>query len=172
LERIDRNNDQSYFLALLSREQVQNMPFPMSKQTKIEIRKFGETANLPNCKRKDNYDIFVKMRIQDFLLHCIQNQPGDIVDIRSKIISKHRGLFQFTISQRHGINIPSNLNSLNYAFIGKYFVKYQLVVENEQPTSKFLLWDEFSIHSLSFIMKGSDNMKICLLAHDTMILPR
>ncbi|MDR1891120.1 MAG: tRNA 2-thiouridine(34) synthase MnmA [Puniceicoccales bacterium] len=156
LEGVDKNKDQSYFLALLSQEQVQNTIFPVGELTKPEVRKIAEKANLPNCKKKDSQGICFlgKVRIQDFLSHYIQNQPGDIVDTQGKIIGKHRGLFRFTIGQRHGINVPSNLDFFHYVVVGKDLVKNQLVVEIEQPTSKYLFKDEFSIHGLSFVNGG------------------
>jgi tRNA-specific 2-thiouridylase len=153
LEGVDKNKDQSYFLALLSQEQIRNTLFPVGELTKPEVRKMAEKANLPNCKKKDSQGICFlgKIKIQDFLSHYIQNQPGDIVDTHGKIIGKHRGLFRFTIGQRHGINVPSNLDFSYYVVVGKDLAKNQLIIEIERPTSKFLFRDEFFIHGLSFI---------------------
>ncbi|MDR2778801.1 MAG: tRNA 2-thiouridine(34) synthase MnmA [Puniceicoccales bacterium] len=152
LEGVDKNKDQSYFLAMLSQEQIRNTLFPVGELTKPEVRKIAEKANLPNCKKKDSQGICFlgKVKIQDFLSHYIHDQPGNIVDSQGKIVGQHRGLFRFTIGQRHGINVPSNLDFAYYVVVGKDLTKNQLVVEIERPTSKFLFRDEFFIHGLSF----------------------
>ncbi|MDR2628653.1 MAG: tRNA 2-thiouridine(34) synthase MnmA [Puniceicoccales bacterium] len=156
LEGVDKNKDQSYFLALLSQEQIRNTLFPVGELTKPEVRKIAEKANLPNCKKKDSQGICFlgKVKIQDFLSHYIQDQPGDIINTQGEIIGKHRGLFRFTMGQRHGINVPSNLDFSYYVVVGKDLAKNQLVVEIERPTSKSLFRNEFSIHGLSFTNGG------------------
>jgi tRNA-specific 2-thiouridylase len=153
LEGVDKNKDQSYFLAMLSKEQVQNVEFPVGILTKPEVRQIAETAGLPNCKKKDSQGICFlgKIKIQNFLSHYIDDLPGDIVDCDGKLLGIHSGLFRFTIGQRHGINLPSNRDFAHYVVIGKDLEKNRLIVEIERKDSKFLYGQEFFVHGLSFV---------------------
>ncbi|MDR1432981.1 MAG: tRNA 2-thiouridine(34) synthase MnmA [Puniceicoccales bacterium] len=152
LEGADKNKDQSYFLAMLSQEQIKNTLFPVGALNKPEVRKLAAAAALPNYKKKDSQGICFlgKVRLQDFLAGHIADAPGDIVDTDGKVLGKHRGLFRFTIGQRRGINLPSNLDFVHYVVIGKDLVKNHLIVEIERSDSKFLYAREFAIRGLSF----------------------
>ncbi|MDR1413323.1 MAG: tRNA 2-thiouridine(34) synthase MnmA [Puniceicoccales bacterium] len=152
LEGIDKNKDQSYFLAMLFQDQLQNVVFPIGEFKKPYVRKLAEDAGLPNCKKKDSQGICFlgKVRIQDFLGNYMQDFSGNIVAPDGKILGKHRGLFRFTIGQRHGIGLPSNLDHSHYVVIGKDLERNHLIVEIEHPESKFLYRREFFLHGLNF----------------------
>lgn len=152
LEGADRNKDQSYFLAMLSQEQIKDVLFPVGELQKSEVRRLAEAAALPNCKKKDSQGICFlgKVRIQDFLAKYIADSPGPIVDGSGKVLGEHRGLFRFTIGQRHGINLPSNLDRAHYVVVGKDLDKNHLIVEIERPDSKLLYGREFIVRGLNF----------------------
>lgn len=159
----DKNKDQSYFLAMLSQEQVKNALFPIGTYKKSDVREIAKKLNLQTATKKDSQGICFlgKVQIQDFLSQYIQSLPGEIVTTTNKIIGEHNGLFRFTIGQRHGINIPSNIDNKHYVVIGKDLKNNRLIVEIEDENSKFLYKNEVIIHNLSFTNKSiKDNSMI------------
>src|SRR5205085_7709971 len=56
-EGADKNKDQSYFLALLTPEQLRDARFPLGDLTKPEVREFARAAKLPTADKKDSQGI-------------------------------------------------------------------------------------------------------------------
>ena len=108
---VDRNKDQSYFLAQLSKKQLENVLFPLGDLTKAEVRKIASSYDLVTKDKKDSTGIcFIGERnFKSFLSNYLPNQPGNIIDIETgKIIGNHIGLMHYTIGQRRGLNIGGN----------------------------------------------------------------
>lgn len=162
-EGADKNKDQSYFLALLSQQQVQQAVFPIGKYDKPDVRSIANRLGLKTANKKDSQGICFlgKVKVQDFLAQYIEEIPGEIVTSDGQIIGEHHGLFRFTIGQRHGINIPSNRDNKHYVVVGKDLKKNRLIVEIEDPNSNLLYANEFRIRGLSFTNKPiQDNASI------------
>ena len=109
---LDENKDQTYFLAQLTSEQLENVLFPIGDLNKKEVRKIASDYDLITKDKKDSTGIcFIGERhFKDFLENYLPNLPGDIVDIATgKVIGKHIGLMYYTIGQRRGLNIGGNL---------------------------------------------------------------
>src|SRR5262249_20319098 len=53
-EGADPNKDQSYFLALLSQEQLRDALFPIGELKKPEVRRLAREAGLPTAEKKDS----------------------------------------------------------------------------------------------------------------------
>ena len=108
LRAVDQNKDQTYFLAQLSHEQLENVLFPIGELEKPKVRAIAEEYGLITAKKKDSTGIcFIGERnFTKFLENYLPNQPGDVVDIDSKeVVGKHIGLMYYTIGQRRGLNI-------------------------------------------------------------------
>ncbi|OHE74169.1 MAG: tRNA 2-thiouridine(34) synthase MnmA [Verrucomicrobia bacterium GWC2_42_7] len=156
LQGIDQNKDQSYFLCLLSQEQIASACFPIGHLTKPEVRKLAEEANLPNAHRKDSQDICFlggRVTINDFLKNYIPQQEGDIVNVEGTVLGKHEGLHNYTLGQRKGIGIPSNADFKKYVVVGKIFEKNQLIVAFEDLHAPGLYTNEVLVRDLQFINK-------------------
>ena len=105
---VDRNKDQTYFLSQVSKEQLQNVLFPVGDLEKSEVRKIAEEYDLITAKKKDSTGIcFIGERnFTKFLENYLPNQPGDVLDIKTKKkVGEHIGLMYYTIGQRRGLNI-------------------------------------------------------------------
>ena len=105
---IDNNKDQTYFLSQLSKEQLKNVLFPIGELNKTEVRKIAEEYGLVTAQKKDSTGIcFIGERnFTKFLENYLPNQPGDILDIKTKEkVGEHIGLMYYTIGQRRGLNI-------------------------------------------------------------------
>ncbi len=107
LKGIDSSKDQSYFLHLLSQEQLASALFPLGEMTKNEVRKLAKIARFPNYAKKDSTGIcFIgERKFRDFLGEYLLARPGDIVTTDKEVVGRHQGLMFYTIGQRKGIGI-------------------------------------------------------------------
>ena len=78
LEGADKNKDQSYFLALLSQEQLRDARFPIGHLPKPELRALAREAGLPTADKKDSQGIcFIgEVKMADFLRAYVPDAPG------------------------------------------------------------------------------------------------
>ncbi|MBI4626837.1 MAG: tRNA 2-thiouridine(34) synthase MnmA, partial [Verrucomicrobia bacterium] len=108
-EGADKNKDQSYFLALLSQEQLRDARFPIGGLVKPEIRALARRAGLVTADKKDSQGIcFIgQVKMQDFLRAYVPDAPGPIIRAADgKELGRHRGLHFYTLGQRKGIGVP------------------------------------------------------------------
>ena len=105
---LDKNKDQSYFLAYVNKDMFKNVLFPLGEIEKPEVRKIASEYNLITAKKKDSTGIcFIGERnFTQFLENYLPNIPGDIVNIDTgEVLGKHIGLMYYTIGQRRGLNV-------------------------------------------------------------------
>jgi len=153
-EGLDKNKDQSYFLALLSQEQLRYARFPIGGLQKPELRQLAREAGLPTAAKKDSQGIcFIgEVKMADFLKTYVPDAPGLIVragDVRE--LGQHRGLHFYTIGQRRGIRVPSNTDNEAYVVVGKRAADRALLVAFDHPNAPGLFQSEVRVHSLSWI---------------------
>jgi tRNA-specific 2-thiouridylase len=154
LEGVDKNKDQSYFLALLSQTQLRDALFPIGHLTKPALRALAAEAKLPTAQKKDSQGIcFIgEVKMADFLTAYVPEHPGPIIRATDgQVIGEHRGLHYYTIGQRRGIRIPSNTDNEAYVVVGKRAHDHALLVAFDQPDAPGLWTRECRVHSLSFV---------------------
>lgn len=154
-EGADKNKDQSYFLALVTQQQMRKAVFPLGSWTKPEVRAKATEYNLPNANRKDSQGIcFIgKIRMKDFLSHYIDDAPGLIVNTAGEVLGQHRGLHHYTLGQRRGLGIPSNTDNEYYVVVGKDLPDNRLLVAFDHTDAPGLFGQDFALHHLSFLNK-------------------
>ena len=153
-EGADKNKDQSYFLALLSQEQLRDARFPIGHLPKPELRRLAREAGLPNADKKDSQGIcFIgEVKMADFLKAYVPDAPGPIVRANDgKILGEHRGLHFYTLGQRRGIRVPSNTDHEAYVVVGKRATDHALLVAFDHSDAPGLFQREVRVHSLSWI---------------------
>lgn len=103
----DPDKDQTYFLHLLSQDQLRYALFPLADRTKAEVRALARRLGLPNAQKKDSTGIcFIgERRFGDFLDRYLPRTPGPIVTPDGEHLGQHRGLAWYTIGQRQGLGI-------------------------------------------------------------------
>ena len=151
LRGVDSNKDQTYFLSQVSKEQLENVLFPIGELTKPEIRKIAEENNLITASKKDSTGIcFIGERnFKEFLKNYLPNIPGDIVNIETnEILGKHTGLMYYTIGQRRGLNLGGN-NDRMFA-VGKN-VKENILYVADGDENDYLYSDSCIIDNVNFI---------------------
>jgi tRNA-specific 2-thiouridylase len=114
---IDRNKDQSYFLACIPPEKLARIRFPLGTLTKPEVRQLARDAGLPTADRKESMDICFmanKTGIAELLSwHSGRMpQPGDIVDRQGQVLGRHKGIEHYTIGQRRGLALGGGTEGL------------------------------------------------------------
>lgn len=154
-EGVDKNKDQSYFLAMVQKENLVNVQFPLGSLTKPEVREIAQRIGLPNATRKDSQGICFlgskKVNINSFLEKYLPNKEGEIVNTQGIVLGKHLGLHHFTMGQRKGINVPSNSDYEHYVVVAKDFQKNRLIVGFDHPETQGLYTQNVIIRSLNWL---------------------
>ncbi len=159
-EAADRNKDQTYFLSLLSQEQVRAARFPIGDLEKPELRRIARGAGLSTADKKDSQGIcFIgEVRMEDFLRAYVPDRPGPIIRASDGTeLGRHRGLHYYTLGQRRGIGVPSNTENAAYVVLGKRAEDQALLVGFDRPDAPGLFQSEVRVRSLSWIGRPVTN---------------
>ena len=99
----DGNKDQSYFLWILTQEQLKYCLFPIGDYLKGEVREIARKAGLPTAEKKDSQGICFlgKISLADFLKNYIPEERGAVLTTAGEKIGEHSGVWYHTIGQRH-----------------------------------------------------------------------
>lgn len=104
----DQAKDQSYFLALLSQKQIRRSLFPLAQMNKEQVRALAREQGLCSAERRDSFDVcfILDDDYRAFLRrNGVADRPGDIVDPEGRMLGRHRGLSNYTIGQRRGLEV-------------------------------------------------------------------
>lgn len=103
----DRHKDQTYFLYVLTQQQLQHTLFPLSELTKSQVRAEAAQRGVHVATKKDSVGIcFIgDINVHEFLRERLGENPGEVVDTAGTVIGTHKGLWFYTIGQRHGFEI-------------------------------------------------------------------
>ncbi len=156
LEGIDKNKDQSYFLALLSQEQLSRAIFPIGGMTKPEVRRKAAELGFSNAGKKDSQGICFMGRVKmaDFLRARVPDDPGPIVDTNGNHLGEHRGLHLHTLGQRRGVGVASAVPHRAYVVVEKKPATKELVLALESESAPGLYSSDCIVGGLSFPGRG------------------
>jgi tRNA-specific 2-thiouridylase len=101
----DGSKDQSYFLGLLSQDQLASVLFPLGEYTKDEVRELARVRNWESLVQRSESQDFISTQDHPLLFDPRQLIPGEIVDWEGKVIGEHKGLIHYTIGQRKGLGV-------------------------------------------------------------------
>jgi tRNA-specific 2-thiouridylase len=111
---VDATKDQSYFLCQIPRGLLPHLLFPLGDLTKQEVRAQFKHLGLPpaaSCQESQDICFIPQARgaYQEFLWahRGCRGCPGDLVDRQGRILGRHRGVENFTVGQRRGLNTPA-----------------------------------------------------------------
>ena len=129
----DKEQDQTYFLSNLSKEQLEKIIFPLGEWTKEEVRKFADEIGLPNAQKKSSTDVcFLKGgRFEKFVAKHVPQESGDMIEKDTGlVVGKHKGLAQYTAGQRKNLGIGGVKDhpELPWLVISKDFENNNLIV--------------------------------------------
>lgn len=109
----DTRKDQTYFLWMLTEENLAHTLFPLGNLTKPEVRQIAadhgyvklsqKTESQEICFIPDNdYRHFLSENVEDFERKC---HPGKFINAAGEKIGKHEGFPFYTIGQRKGLKV-------------------------------------------------------------------
>ncbi len=130
---VDGTKDQSYFLWMLSKEELKHISFPIGHLQKEEVRKIAEKANLFTSEKKDSQGICFlgDVDMRKFLSHYIEQKKGPVVDIEGRVIGEHDGIWFYTLGERHGFRLnKQSTDQKPYYIIEKRIDDNMLVVSH------------------------------------------
>src|SRR5579875_1420883 len=105
---VDPAKDQSYVLAVLTREQLGHAMFPLGDTTKADVRLEAAARGLAVADKPDSHDIcfIADGDTRGFLQRQLGASAGEIVDAESgAVLGTHDGSFGFTVGQRRGLRL-------------------------------------------------------------------
>ncbi|MEV0720237.1 tRNA 2-thiouridine(34) synthase MnmA [Asanoa sp. NPDC050611] len=105
---VDLAKDQSYVLAVLTREQLDRSMFPLGDSTKAQVREEAAARGLSVADKPDSHDIcfIADGDTRGFLADRLGEEPGEIVDaLTGAVVGSHAGAYAYTVGQRRGLNI-------------------------------------------------------------------
>jgi tRNA-uridine 2-sulfurtransferase len=105
---VDLAKDQSYVLAVLTRDQLDRSIFPLGDSTKAQVRDEAAARDLAVAAKPDSHDIcfIADGDTQGFLASRLGSAQGDIVDADTgAVLGQHEGAHGYTIGQRKGLRL-------------------------------------------------------------------
>ena len=145
---IDISKDQSYVLAVLTREQINGAIFPLGDTEKVDIRKEAEARGLAVAQKPDSHDIcFVPSGDNASWLHDrLGSEVGPIVDQDGTKIGEHKGAYTYTIGQRKGLGLTVPTADGSPRFVLKIEpVTNTVVVGSREELAISKIWGERAI---------------------------
>lgn len=113
LKGVDKNKDQAYMLWTLRQGQLSYLVFPLGERFKSDVRQLAKDLKLPVFEKVESQEIcFISGKdYRDFLHRQIPTKiiPGEVVNTAGQVIGTHQGLPLYTIGQRKGFNVQSNV---------------------------------------------------------------
>lgn len=146
----DINKDQTYFLCEVSKEQLNNVIFPLEGISKDQVREIAKSYNLDVFNKKDSYDVcFITSSFKKYIDNNSNNKPGDILDIDTKKkIGNHIGLSHYTIGQRKGLNVGGNTDRI---FVVKKDINKNILYVALGDNNNYLYSNACIIDNINFI---------------------
>ena len=150
----DPVKDQTDFLAQIYDWQLKKAIFPIGHFQKDEVRVIAECEHLIDAKRKDSQGICFlgKINYNDYIRKYLGENIGEVLELQTnKRIGQHKGLWFYTIGQRHGLGFGG----------GPWFVVKKDVSNNilyvskgYEPSSAFK--SEFGVSDFHFLTEEVD----------------
>ena len=109
----DTRKDQTYFLWMLTEEQLRRTIFPLGDYTKDQVREIARQHGYEKLSVKkesqeicfipdDDYRAFLRANVPDYNERV---RPGEYIDANGKVLGTHQGYANYTIGQRKGLGI-------------------------------------------------------------------
>ncbi len=106
---VDQNKDQTYFLWMLTEENLKRTIFPLGNFTKEEVREMARERQFTHlAEKKESQEIcFIPDNDYRAFLNeqgCVIH-PGNYIDAEGRKIGQHSGYCNYTIGQRKGLGV-------------------------------------------------------------------
>ena len=110
---VDRSKDQSYFLYMLTQDQLAHTLFPLGELCKDEVREIAAQNGLVNAKKRDSQDIcFAPDGDYAAFIERVSGKPsptGDFIDRSGRVLGQHKGFVRYTRGQHKGLGLSTEV---------------------------------------------------------------
>ncbi|MHB1330728.1 MAG: tRNA 2-thiouridine(34) synthase MnmA [Minisyncoccota bacterium] len=152
----DGNKDQSYFLWMLTKEDLKHVMFPIGNLKKERVRELAKNFKIPNALKKDSQGICFlgDVDIEEFLSHFIDTKSGDVLDVHGEVIGRHNGALYYTLGERHGFDVnKKSPDSKPYFVVGKDLDKNTITVTDDKSVVDSSMPSRIAIEKVNWISK-------------------
>ena len=149
---VDKEKDQTYFLHGLNEAVLSKTLFPLSRLTKPEVRAIAEREGLITAHKKGSSDICIMgdRSFSEFIGGYLGENEGEIVDDKGNVVGRHKGIFNYTLGQRKGLDLGGRSGEDGRWFvIGKDAAKNRLIVSHGDESALFT--DKVLVKDFNFI---------------------
>ena len=105
----DTHKDQTYFLWMLTEENLKRTIFPLGNYKKQEVREIAMRHNLKKLAEKSESQEICFIPDNDYRHFLAEQgceiQEGDFIDNQGNKIGRHKGYCNYTIGQRKGLGV-------------------------------------------------------------------
>ena len=106
---VDQFKDQTYFLWMLTEENLKRTIFPLGGYTKQEVRELAQQHKFEKLARKSESQEICFIPDNDYR-HFLAEQgckieEGNFVNREGKVVGRHKGFCNYTIGQRKGLGV-------------------------------------------------------------------
>ncbi|HEX2341947.1 MAG TPA: tRNA 2-thiouridine(34) synthase MnmA [Vicinamibacterales bacterium] len=113
LRGVDASKDQSYFLFILSQDQLAHAQFPVGALTKDDVRAAARRFELRVAEKPDSQELCFAPS-GEHASFVDENLPepvgaGVITDRDGHVLGRHEGTHRFTIGQRKGLGLSAGV---------------------------------------------------------------
>jgi len=124
LQGKDKTKDQSYFLAMLSQQDLEHTLFPIGNLTKEKIRQIAKSNNFPNWDKHGSAGVcFIgNINFQNFLKQRIKEKPGKVINPENDVLGTHQGIQFYTIGQKAGTHNGINIEKPHQHATSRYYI--------------------------------------------------
>lgn len=102
MKAADLKKDQTYFIHRLTQQQLSRVLLPVGGFHKPEIKQIAREIGITTDEIEESQD-FYSGDYKDLL--GVDEKPGNITDLKGKILGRHQGIWNYTIGQRKGLGI-------------------------------------------------------------------
>ena len=126
--------------------------------TKAKVRREAKRRKLHVADKKDSVGVcFIgDINVQEFLRKRIKERKGQVIDTNGNVIGEHKGVWFYTIGQRHGFKISNKLQVTSDKYKNRMpplYVVSKDVAQNRLivGTHKEALRDQFYVSDIHWI---------------------
>ena len=140
---VDASKDQSYFLWMLTNEDLAHILFPIGHLQKTEVRKIAEKAGLFTSIKKDSQGICFlgDVDMREFLSHYIDQKVGAVVDRSGAVVGEHDGVWFYTLGERHGFRITTHDPDRSVYYVVEKDIEKNTLIVDVQPLRQTMKGD-------------------------------
>ncbi len=108
----DGDKDQSYMLAMLARDMVERLEFPLGELTKAEVCGIARAMSLPAADAVESQEVCF-VGVGGYVPFLERNAgmgpaPGPVVDEAGRRVGTHDGYWRYTVGQRRGLGVSAD----------------------------------------------------------------